>query len=274
MPAGHILTEEEISAAKKAGFAEDTQEAFRLAVQAREKKWKEALNEGWVLPKKVGKCRLQDLSQDLLSEILGWCHPVDVLHLARTAKSFRKFLMSRRSKPIWTRALSSVEGLPSVPDYIYCDEPRFVALMFTEECHECEIWKTDPVAVEEGIFPILHMDAYTRLCHWCTEFLFDVWDGEMFPEGLEAEECEFMIPRTTEPLRLDEREEAKRLGRDSDDLAIPARYHIASAETFQELYDAVLKDEDIPQFLQDEEEIWIQRKKHAQLCLEFLEEQK
>ncbi|RXW15569.1 hypothetical protein EST38_g10282 [Candolleomyces aberdarensis] len=76
---------------------------------------------------------LVDLPLDILCEMFKLLPPLDLLQLARTAKSFRKFLMNRASKSIWTHALSTVEDLPPCPDDL--SEPQYTYLMFTNHCH-------------------------------------------------------------------------------------------------------------------------------------------
>ncbi|KAJ2911699.1 hypothetical protein MD484_g8713, partial [Candolleomyces efflorescens] len=76
---------------------------------------------------------LIDLPLEMLCEILKLLPPLDLLQLSRTAKSFRKFLMDRTSKSIWTHALSAVEDLPPCPEDI--SEPQYACLMLTDHCH-------------------------------------------------------------------------------------------------------------------------------------------
>ncbi|KAJ2924596.1 hypothetical protein H1R20_g12498, partial [Candolleomyces eurysporus] len=76
---------------------------------------------------------LVDLPLDILCEMFKLLPPLDLLQLARTAKSFRKFLMNRASRSIWTHALSAVEDLPPCPTDL--SEPQYAYLMFTNHCH-------------------------------------------------------------------------------------------------------------------------------------------
>ncbi|KAF9260265.1 hypothetical protein L218DRAFT_872714 [Marasmius fiardii PR-910] len=75
---------------------------------------------------------------ELVFEILSYLHPIDLLNLARTNKSLRKFLMSRSlSENIWRAALKRrfFPTLPPIPSGF--SEPAFVALLFNPICHAC-----------------------------------------------------------------------------------------------------------------------------------------
>ncbi|KAG8928892.1 hypothetical protein FRC01_005208 [Tulasnella sp. 417] len=76
------------------------------------------------------------LSFDLLHEVLGYLYPLDLLHLARTSKALRSYLMSKRSSNAWKNAREAVA--PAVPQ---CpkdqSEPQWAALLFTQDCTTC-----------------------------------------------------------------------------------------------------------------------------------------
>ncbi|GJE96368.1 hypothetical protein PsYK624_125630 [Phanerochaete sordida] len=61
--------------------------------------------------------------------------PVDLLHLARTDKAFRKFLLSRATLPLWKSAFAQVEGIPKCPPWL--SEPAYASLAFENYCHRC-----------------------------------------------------------------------------------------------------------------------------------------
>ncbi|RXW22700.1 hypothetical protein EST38_g3133 [Candolleomyces aberdarensis] len=81
--------------------------------------------------------RFIDIPLEILCEIFKFLTPLDLLHLAWTSKSFRKFLMNRVSKSVWAHVLSTVEGLPSCADDL--SEPQYVYLMFSTNCHKHEL---------------------------------------------------------------------------------------------------------------------------------------
>ncbi|KAF9468003.1 hypothetical protein BDZ94DRAFT_1133081, partial [Collybia nuda] len=70
---------------------------------------------------------------DILFEIFGHLHPLDVLHLARTSRGLRTILMSRSSLSVWVSAFSNVRGLPFCPSDM--SEPQYANLAFDEHCH-------------------------------------------------------------------------------------------------------------------------------------------
>ncbi|KAJ3556130.1 hypothetical protein NM688_g2194 [Phlebia brevispora] len=72
---------------------------------------------------------------DILVEILSHLRPLDILHISRTNKAFRKFLMARASEFIWKRARENVPGLPPCPEDL--SEPSYANLAFDTHCHEC-----------------------------------------------------------------------------------------------------------------------------------------
>ncbi|KAH9483703.1 hypothetical protein JR316_0003176 [Psilocybe cubensis] len=79
---------------------------------------------------------LLDMNVDVLHEIFGYLDPLDLLHLARTCKMTRKFLMSRKSWPIWKAARSNIiPKLPECPDDL--SEPQYASLAFEKHCHFC-----------------------------------------------------------------------------------------------------------------------------------------
>ncbi|TBU45773.1 hypothetical protein BD309DRAFT_955381 [Dichomitus squalens] len=72
---------------------------------------------------------------DILFEIFGVMYPRDLLNLARTTRSFRTLLTSRRSTSFWTEAREQIEGLPKPPYYL--SEPAYANLLFFPHCHNC-----------------------------------------------------------------------------------------------------------------------------------------
>ncbi|KAI0949926.1 hypothetical protein AcV7_008552 [Taiwanofungus camphoratus] len=79
--------------------------------------------------------KLLDMPLDILFEIFGHLHPLDVLHLARTTKALRNVLMRRSSITIWKYAREHVEDLPDCPADL--SEPQYARLLFDPHCHFC-----------------------------------------------------------------------------------------------------------------------------------------
>lgn len=59
--------------------------------------------------------------------------PVDLLHLARTTKLFRRFLMARSAESMWKAARANVPDLPNCPAHL--SEPAYANLAFDSHCH-------------------------------------------------------------------------------------------------------------------------------------------
>ncbi|KAG7449924.1 uncharacterized protein BT62DRAFT_944525 [Guyanagaster necrorhizus] len=76
-----------------------------------------------------------ELPLDILLEIFGLLNPLDLLHLARLSKDFRRVLMSRSTICAWKSARSNLEGFPG--PYPTMSEPAWVNLAFMAECHYC-----------------------------------------------------------------------------------------------------------------------------------------
>ncbi|RXW15576.1 hypothetical protein EST38_g10283 [Candolleomyces aberdarensis] len=107
---------------------------------------------------------LIDLPLDILCEIFKLLAPIDLLQLTWTTKSFRKFLMNRASKTIWTHVLSAVEDLPPCPDDL--SEPQYAYLMLSNNCHDC----LRPLSelLKDGEALLLYLEARTQLCRACS----------------------------------------------------------------------------------------------------------
>lgn len=64
---------------------------------------------------------------------MDYLTPLDILHLAQTAKTFRAFLMTRSSKHIWRAARMNVAlGFPDCPEHL--SEPAYAHLAFDTSC--------------------------------------------------------------------------------------------------------------------------------------------
>ena len=68
-------------------------------------------------------------------KIFGHLHPLDLLHLARTTKPFRRVLMHRSAISVWKEARSNVDGLPECHPSM--SEPAYANLAFDSHCHVC-----------------------------------------------------------------------------------------------------------------------------------------
>ncbi|KAK0222366.1 hypothetical protein IW262DRAFT_1493975 [Armillaria fumosa] len=72
---------------------------------------------------------------DIILCIFELLDPLDLLHLARLSKAFRRVLMSKSSISAWKSARSNIGGLPE-PLY-GLSEPAWANLIFVPVCHFC-----------------------------------------------------------------------------------------------------------------------------------------
>ncbi|KAH7926673.1 hypothetical protein BV22DRAFT_1062539 [Leucogyrophana mollusca] len=75
------------------------------------------------------------MNLDILFEILTYLSPIDLLHLARTSKVFRRMLISKSSAFLWRSARQNITGLPNCPPEL--SEPQYAALAFEGLCSGC-----------------------------------------------------------------------------------------------------------------------------------------
>ncbi|KAK0209119.1 hypothetical protein DFS33DRAFT_1307755 [Desarmillaria ectypa] len=78
---------------------------------------------------------LPTLPLDILFEIFGHLHPLDLLHLTRTTKQFRRVLTHKSSTTVWKSSLANVTGLPPCPEDM--SHPAWASLVFDHFCHKC-----------------------------------------------------------------------------------------------------------------------------------------
>lgn len=66
-------------------------------------------------------------------QIFCLVHPLDLIHLSRTCKAFRSFLMNRHSgRLVWSYAIAQL-GFPECPSYM--TESSYAHLAFEPVCH-------------------------------------------------------------------------------------------------------------------------------------------
>ncbi|KAI9068286.1 hypothetical protein FKP32DRAFT_1642714 [Trametes sanguinea] len=86
--------------------------------------------------KHLSRGPIESMPWDVLIEILQLSHPADLISLARTTKSLRAFLMSRKSIHLWKTARQRVSlSIPDCPSEL--SEPQYAVLLFTSECTLC-----------------------------------------------------------------------------------------------------------------------------------------
>ncbi|KAJ6576433.1 hypothetical protein DFH09DRAFT_1451602, partial [Mycena vulgaris] len=104
---------------------------------------------------------LKEFPLDVLFEIFGHLHPVDLLHLARTTKEIRGIISHshRRFSSSFFRVTDShsILGLPDLPPDL-C-EPQYANLAFDGHCHNCFATPVQTVI----------WSARTRMCKKCIQ---------------------------------------------------------------------------------------------------------
>ncbi|KAF8605519.1 hypothetical protein BDV93DRAFT_490972 [Ceratobasidium sp. AG-I] len=107
---------------------------------------------------------------EVLARIIRLLLPVDVMALARTNTTLRKFLMNRSAGHIWRASIQNVEGLPACPTEI-C-EPLYVSLIYTPACSVCG----------KGENRSMDTYLYIRACLRCRNLLVIDWEKIKPPE--------------------------------------------------------------------------------------------
>ncbi|KAF8559433.1 hypothetical protein OG21DRAFT_1453880 [Imleria badia] len=87
-------------------------------------------------PVEVHRSQFLDLPLEVFIEVFQYLELVDILHLARTTKALRAFLLDRhRSRHVWKTAIGNIPDLPPCPDHL--SEPAYTHLAFIPVCHGC-----------------------------------------------------------------------------------------------------------------------------------------
>ncbi|KIJ60678.1 hypothetical protein HYDPIDRAFT_32099 [Hydnomerulius pinastri MD-312] len=106
-------------------------------------------------PRQRGRLEmLPELNLDVLFQILGFLHPLDLLNLARTTTAFRQLLMRKSSAFIWKTARSQIGGFPDCPSDL--SEPQYANLAFYPHCYGCG-----------NTVPTIHWRLRLRYCPAC-----------------------------------------------------------------------------------------------------------
>ncbi|KAJ7248943.1 hypothetical protein C8J57DRAFT_1672025 [Mycena rebaudengoi] len=80
---------------------------------------------------------------DILYEVIGHLHPIDLIHLSRTSTDFRALLLARAAAPLWRDAFEGRRPLPACPQHI--SGRRWALLLFgVRRCEACGDPDTSP----------------------------------------------------------------------------------------------------------------------------------
>ncbi|KAI0797607.1 hypothetical protein C8Q75DRAFT_801540 [Abortiporus biennis] len=77
--------------------------------------------------------RLLEMPFDILFEIFGHLHPIDLVHLARTSKEFRMLLMGPSAKSIWIQARAQFVDMMTVFQTVPCRNIKPAAMIPSDE---------------------------------------------------------------------------------------------------------------------------------------------
>ncbi|KAI0338123.1 hypothetical protein BDW22DRAFT_1363238 [Trametopsis cervina] len=80
---------------------------------------------------------LMDMPMDIFLEVMAFLHPLDLLHLSRVSRSFRKILLHRSSRLMWVAARRNANNPPDPPSHL--SEPKYAALVFEHSCMACGV---------------------------------------------------------------------------------------------------------------------------------------
>ncbi|KAJ2924587.1 hypothetical protein H1R20_g12500, partial [Candolleomyces eurysporus] len=213
---------------------------------------------------------LIDLPLDILCEIFKLLTPLDLLQLAWTARSFRKFLMNRASKSIWTHVLSAVEDLPPCPNDL--SEPQYAYLLLSNSCHDCLRPLSDLLKDNEVL--LLYLEARTQLCRGCSlkHFFamirsFKRW--KELPEKVALLLTEF-VPATTHRLTKDEVEGStfyhckRREPQQAKEKR--TRFHVNTALALHSEYKKIKGKQAKNAWMENQRKLWVAKEKHVNAC--------
>ncbi|KAF5385297.1 hypothetical protein D9615_000930 [Tricholomella constricta] len=83
------------------------------------------------------------LPLDLILEIFGHLHPIDIYHIVQTSKSLRNIVLARNSASLWKTCFSRHPEVPSCPPDI--SAPQWATLLFGPEiCDYCGTYSALP----------------------------------------------------------------------------------------------------------------------------------
>nr|GAT47536.1 predicted protein [Mycena chlorophos] len=105
------------------------------------------------------------LPLDLLCEIFSRLHPIDLLHLARTNKAIRAFVLNRSNAMIWKAAYANnalAGGPPGCPSYM--SEPAWARVAFDKSCVGCQVTVRDDPSCDP-----IWWEFGGRMCNTCLD---------------------------------------------------------------------------------------------------------
>ncbi|KAJ3532996.1 hypothetical protein NMY22_g7519 [Coprinellus aureogranulatus] len=203
---------------------------------------------------------LDGLPAEILGEILSYLASVDLLHLARTTKRLRAFLMSRTAIVFWKRSRESDTDRPPCPDDM--SEPAYAHMLFSDFCHKC-------LADDRDI--LVHLEARTQLCENCTLEEFKRW--KELPEEVDPDLSE-LVPDTVQ--QLTDKEKKMDWHRSSAEYQRVARtrFHADTAMKKHREYTTIRRAKQKATWLEEQKLSYQEVEEHARKCRDYINNQR
>ncbi|KAF7347542.1 F-box domain-containing protein [Mycena venus] len=181
---------------------------------------------------------LLSISLDVVFEILGHLHPLDVLRLSRTSKEFRELLMHKSSRPIWRSSLNNVQDMPPCPPNM--TEPQWISLAFDSICQVCH-----------KIARKVDWSLYIRVCSKCvkTSLAHRIDICTKGPKGEPTVDVMQLIPTRRDPAR-----------------PFSMIYFPPELENVKTAYNAIKDNEEKDKFVEERKELVKTLAAHTILC--------
>ena len=76
---------------------------------------------------------MHNLPHSATLQVASHLDPIDLLQLSRASKDLRAFVLSRKSRPLWSTVFGNiVPQMPACPEHI--SEPRYAHVVFERTC--------------------------------------------------------------------------------------------------------------------------------------------
>ncbi|TEB31414.1 hypothetical protein FA13DRAFT_1709803 [Coprinellus micaceus] len=202
----------------------------------------------------------QDLPADVLGEVTAYLTPVDLLHLSRTTRELRGFLMSASSAVFWKQARQNDEHLPPCPPDL--SEPAYAHLLFSDLCHKC-------LSSEGNV--LLHLEARTQLCEPCTLEEFKRW--QELPEEVDSALVE-LVPDTMHQLTPSEKKQNWSKAAAEYQRVARTRFHVATAVKMHREYKKIRGAKQKSIWLAEQKKARTSIEAHAAKCRDYMHGEK
>ncbi|RDB27250.1 hypothetical protein Hypma_004519 [Hypsizygus marmoreus] len=118
------------SKASIGGYTRETWRSLSILTMRKQRRQRA----GQKMVRNISECL--DLPLDLIFEIFGYLHPLDIFHISQTTKSLRNVVLVRSAQSLWKTAYKRHRDVPRCPPSM--SEPAWTALIFSAMlCEEC-----------------------------------------------------------------------------------------------------------------------------------------